>query len=66
MWIARHKYGGLFIYKNKPIRTKYGAWEDPVNPNEFYGINGDAFLEVKSDNQEPRKLILKPIDNNEK
>ena len=61
MWIARDKYGGLFVYENKPIKTEYGTWEDPTNPNEYYGIDGDAFPEVRLDDEEPRELVLKPI-----
>lgn len=61
MWIARDKYGDLFIYENKPIKTEYDTWEDPTNPNEFYRIDRDAFPEVRLDDEEPRELILKPI-----
>lgn len=62
MWIARDKYGDLFIYENKPIKTEYGALEDPINPNEYYGITGNVFPEVRIDDTEPRELVLKPIN----
>lgn len=62
MWIARDKYGDLFIYENKPIKTEYDTWEDPISPNEYYGITGDAFPEVRIDDTEPRELVLKPTN----
>lgn len=60
MWIARDKDGILGIYINKPVKS-FGSWS-PFTANEDYAvIKTDSFPEVKWEDEEPRKLVLKPI-----
>ena len=61
MYVARDRYGDLFIYEHKPVKNEFDCWEDPEEPNCCYGIDGDAFPEVRVDDTEPRELVLKPI-----
>lgn len=61
MWIARDKYGDLYIYENKPIKIEGCYWKDPISPNKLCQIDRNIFPEVKWEDEEPRELILKPI-----
>lgn len=60
MYIARNRSGELSIFEEKPVKTSYvwvsdkGAWDILSNDSNFQ--------EVKWEDDEPRELILKPIN----
>ena len=56
MWITRDKDGGLWLHKEKPIKTNYGWW---YNPGWTVSLPSYSFPEVKWEDEEPRELILK-------
>lgn len=58
MWVARDYCGTLFVYKEKPRKS-----EDVWLSNGYYMmIDSDLFPEVKWEDDEPRELVLKPIN----
>lgn len=60
MWLARDANGGLYLYKERPIKVNNG-W-CTIRPFEFIcGIDSNLFPEVKWSDEEPRELVLKPI-----
>lgn len=61
MYVARDKDGILGIYINKPVKA-IDSWS-PLTANEDYCvIKTDLFPEVKWEDEEPRELVLKPIN----
>lgn len=58
MWIARNKDGLLYGYEKKPIKTIYGWY----NPGWIAIFPSYSFPEVKWEDEEPRELVLKPIN----
>lgn len=61
MWVARDKDEILGIYINKPVKS-FNSWS-PLTANEDYAvIKTDSFPEVKWSDEEPRELVLKPIN----
>ena len=60
MWIARDKYGSLFIFDKKPKKLENSWW---VMDGTFHcsEIDGNMFSEVKWEDEEPRELILKSL-----
>lgn len=61
MYVARDKDGILGIYINKPVKA-IDSWS-PLTANEDYCvIKTDLFPEVKWSDEEPRELVLKPIN----
>ena len=65
MWIARDKNGLLFIYRHEPSKDKE-AWINNPQDTGLYDVRymtEDYFPEVKWEDEEPRKIILKPIKN---
>ena len=56
MWIARDKDGDLFLYLTKPHKVKNrGFWTGDAPIILLKG----CFPEIKWEDKEPRKLILK-------
>ena len=64
MWIARDSDGTLCIYRHKPSKGKKVWIEDPQDRglDDMYIIPENYFPEVKWEDEEPRELILKPIE----
>lgn len=71
MWIARDKNGSLWLYDTKPIKgdvrwimanTTGGCCK--IEDDDYFPIRiwKGVFLEVKWEDEEPRELILKPIN----
>lgn len=60
MYIVRNRSGELSIFEEKPVKTSYvwvsdeGAWDILSDDSKF--------PEVKWEDDEPRELILKPIN----
>lgn len=64
MWIARDKDGLLCIYRHKPSKG-IEVWIESPEDRELDGmyiISENYFPEVKWEDEEPRELILKPIE----
>ena len=65
MWIARDKYGKLFLYKNKP--HKYIDFFLHREGNLFYEkkksieINSSLYPKVTFENS-PQKIIIRPFE----
>lgn len=55
MWIARDEDGSLWLYTKKPIKDSI-QW---INGGHIFTIQSNAFSEVKWEDPEPTKLILK-------
>lgn len=64
MWIARDKNGLLYVYRYKPFKGEEVWIESPKDKKFDSGciIQNDCFPEVKWEDEEPRELILKPIN----
>lgn len=61
MYVARDKDGSLWIYENKPIGKNTTGWlMCPNSKNER--IDEDWFPEVLWEDEEPRELVVKPIN----
>ncbi len=58
MWIVRDEDGELCLYEKKPLK-KHGYWTCVSGDWQILDLN--LFPEIKSSDQEPRKLVLKPI-----
>ncbi len=61
MWIARDKNGDLWLHKEKPIRT-YDQWSSIGDVELVSLVDKSIFSEVKWEDEEPRELVLKPIN----
>lgn len=58
MWIARDKYGGLFLFTEKPKKCTF-TW---ISENEEYAyVDGDLLPDVKWEDPEPTKVKIKII-----
>lgn len=57
VWVARDKYGKLWTYSERPIKTS-NRWIG----GHVYPLYDKSFPEVKWEDEEPRELVLKPID----
>ena len=65
MWIARDSDGELWIYTIKPVKKEdLGVWgfDWEISQGNGCKINSDMFPEVKWSDEEPRELVLKPIN----
>lgn len=63
MWIARDKDGSLWLYEKEPLGKGSQSWIAAIiGKNERLDIDEDWFPEVKWEDEEPRELILKPIN----
>ena len=60
MWIARDAYGDLWLYEEKPFKEN-NHWKSSDGDCEPM-INNDWFPEVSWEDEEPRELILKPMN----
>ena len=60
MWIARDKYGDLWLYEEKPFRKD--NYQTSINEDCSSLINSDWFPEVSWEDEEHRELVLKPIN----
>ena len=58
MWLARNRDGLLHLHDKKPIKTIYGWY----NPGWIATLPSYIFPEVKWEDEEPRELVLKPIN----
>lgn len=58
MWIARDEDGKLFCYAVKPCKRPR-FW---MGDNDIIQLPDNWFPEVKWEDEEPRELILKPIE----
>lgn len=80
LWVARNKYGYLYLYNNKPIRTKEGTefennydsvYEDIVYKDYleidkgYIEIDSELFPEVTWENS-PQQVKLTLVNNDEK
>lgn len=63
MWLARNKNGKLRVWTIRPCKDEdAGEWTLFI-PNQCSAvINGLGYPEVKWEDDEPRKLVLKPIN----
>lgn len=63
MWIARDKNQMLYVFEERPIKNKHFENWIPLSADEnFMEINPNLFPEVLWEDEEPRKLVLKPIN----
>lgn len=63
MWIARDKNQALYVFEEKPIKNKRFENWTPLSADEnFMEVNRNLFPEVKWSDDEPRELVLKPIN----
>lgn len=63
MWLARDRSGELYIYENKPYKDeKNGIWTDGCTNVESEQLCVVSFHEVRWEDEEPRELILKPLE----
>jgi hypothetical protein len=60
LWIARDKYGDLFIFTNEPLWCGNECWCDSKN-GDFMLINKNSFPEVTFDNS-PVQVELKLVE----
>ena len=60
MWIARDRNDCLYLYTNKPKKSSDRYWHS--EKGDVLDISALAFPEVKWEDEEPRELILKPIN----
>ncbi|OUP37237.1 hypothetical protein [Bacteroides sp. An19] len=61
MWIARDKNGELWLHKEKTIKT-YDQWSSMGDVELVSLVDKSIFSEVKWEDEEPRELVLKPIN----
>lgn len=59
MWIARDKDDSLWLFKKKPQKQKDGFWSVEYITDIVLQLSKQIFPEVKWEDEEPRKLILK-------
>lgn len=65
MWIARDLCGNLWVFNRKPVKNiKDAVWEiQDIEQTDYFDIVDKRFFpEVKWEDEEPRELILKPIN----
>lgn len=64
MYVARDKDGLLCAYSHKPYKGKKVWIENPKDASidDICVMPEDWFPEVKWDDEEPRELVLKPIN----
>ena len=63
MYVARDKNRRLYVFERKPFKNKYFENWTPFSADEnFMEINPNLFPEVKWDDNQPRELVLKPIN----
>lgn len=63
MWIARDENGDLYLFNTKPKKDiTRGQWIS--SDGEFFVEDMEMLnIQVKWDDEEPRELILKPIED---
>lgn len=63
MWIARDEDESLWIYDTKPIKGATG-WVIANTTGRCCEIDGnlDGFEDIKWEDENPRELVLKPIN----
>lgn len=60
MYVARDKDGDLYLYLFKPYKVRdEGFWTED---DGYIKLPEDYFPEVKWEDEEPRELILRPIE----
>lgn len=60
MWLARDRDGLLYIYENKPKKGLFSGWV--VKCGWFSNLPSYVLPEIKWEDEEPRELVLKPIN----
>lgn len=62
LYIARDKYGGLYLYNDKPIKSNnFGLFQADYNSDEIE-IDSELFPEVTWENS-PQQVELKLVKN---
>ena len=61
MWIARDKDEELYLFSEKPSKREE-FWL--MSRGTVIQLPSELFPEVKWEDEEPRELILKPIEKN--
>lgn len=56
MWLARNKDNSLYLYENKPKKTK-DKWKD-TEESVLLSNSEEIFPEVKWEDKEPKKLVF--------
>lgn len=62
MYVARDKDGDLWLYEKKPIKSELGVWQTDDENMHISSVNPVLFQEVSWEDEEPRELVLKPIN----
>ena len=67
LWIARDKSNVLYLYDEKPYKDKErGVWRSSNNKHCYISnINTDEFKSIQWSDEEPRELILKPLEESQ-
>lgn len=63
-WIARNsgKWGGLYLYSEKPYRKIDGSFAPMVGDPFYWQLNSDEYPEVTCENS-PQKFELKLVND---
>ena len=61
MWIARDKDEKLYLFSKKPSKGE-GIWLISRGTITVIQLPSELFPEVKWSDEEPRELVLKPIN----
>lgn len=61
MWIARDKNGELWLHKERPVKWLI-AWCSVGDTELLSLVDKSFFSEVQWSDNEPRELVLKPIN----
>lgn len=62
MWLARSKYGFLYLYKKEPVLLTYDRVALFYSEEEYFEIDNDLFPEVTFENS-PQQVEIKLIEN---
>jgi Zn-finger protein len=65
MWIARDKNGELWLHKEKPAKFQ-NIWCSVGDEEKLSLVDKSFFSEVQWSDKEPKKLILKSIEDSHK
>lgn len=60
MWIARDINDSLYLYTTKPKKSEDGYWYS--EKGDVADISDSVFPEIQWSDEEPRELVLKPIN----
>lgn len=65
MWLARDKDGELYLFSEKPSKREE-FWLMSRGTITVIQLPSELFSEVKWEDEEPRELVLKPINDKSK